>query len=434
MKIILMLMLLGGGMLSSATVTLEQAVRDGLELAASVRDGRIDVENAERRLRLARSRFLPDLDAGGSWRFQSERMQLAIDPIIQASQVLFPGLERTVGTKHNWDLYLGLTQPIYTGGILSRRRDQAEARVEEESLHLRSARVERASAIRAAYYTHAMLEQRRSVAQQLAERLELHLQRLEALAAEEMARRSDVLETRSRLVDTQLNVNELDQAVAEAVSRFHELCGHYPAEIFAAADPRAFSREEAETRFLSRHPGLAALKTRFQQLDLEEKAVAGKYRPSVAAFAAFHLGRPGVDMFAADWMGYAVLGVSFSMPVFHWGRGAEERGLVRASARKLDYRHEALLRNVAHALDRLFDRLAMLERQVDELKKLSGLTSEDIRLKQALYMEKQISNLDYLAVLCEQEQVLSRLEAARYNLKLTQVAVHRAIGYMEEEQ
>lgn len=434
MKQLLVFLLLGGSMLSSAVISLEQAVRDGLELAASVRNGRIDVENAERRLRLARSRFLPDLDAGGSWRFQSERMQLTIDPVFQAGQVLFPGLERTVGTLHNWDLYLRLNQPIYTGGTLSRRRDQAAVKVEEESLRLEAARVDQAAAIRAAYYTHAMLEQRRFVTQQLAERLELHLQRLEALAGEEMVQRSDVLETRSRLVDTRLSVAEFNQAVAEAASRFHELCGHFPGEITAAADPRTFSREEAETRFLNRHPGLAALKTGFRQLELEEEAVAGKYRPSVGAFAAVHLGRPGVDMFAADWMGYAVLGISFSMPVFHWGRGGEERGLVRASSRKLDHKHEELLRSVAHLLDRLFSRMAMLERQVVELQKLADLTAEDIRIKEALYREKQISNLDYLAVLCEQERAASRLEAARYNLKLTQIAVHRAIGFMEEQQ
>jgi len=434
MKHAMMLMLLIGGMLWPATVTLEQAVRDGLEIAAAVRNGRIDVESAERRLRLARSRFLPDLDAGGSWRFQSERMQLTIDPVVQAGQVVFPGLERTVGTMHNWDLYLGLTQPIYSGGMLSRRRDQAVVQVEEKSLHLMGARVERAAAIRTAFYTHALLAGRRDAARELEQRLKLHLRRLEALAAEEMVRRSDVLETRSRLVDTRLSVEELEQALAEAAIRFHELCGHSPGDVAVNKGPRAFTREEAAAFFRARHPGLAELDTRSRWLDLEEAVAASRYRPNMAAFAAFHLGRPGVDMFAAEWMAYATMGISLSMPVFHWHRQREERGLVRASARKLNNQRTELVRVVSHSLDRLYQRSAMLQRQVTELKKLVALKVEDTEIKQALYREKQISNLDYLAVLCERAQAQSRLEAARRNLTLTRIAVHRAIGYTEEEQ
>lgn len=434
MKTFLVLMFVGYGILTPAGMTLEQAVRDGLELAASIRNGRIDVENAERRLRLARSRFLPDLDAGGSWRYQSERMQLVIDPVIQNGSMMFPGLERTVGTRNNWDFYLGITQPIYTGGMLSRRRDQAAVQVDESSLRLQGERVKHAAAIRSAYFSHALLRGRLETARKLEERLELHLRRIEALAAEKMARRSDVLETRSRLVDARVSIQELEQALTETAISFHELCGHSPGEVTPGQDLRRFSREQAQAFFYSRHPGLEEMAKRSRWLELEEKTVVSRYRPSMAAFAAVHLGRPGIDMFSADWMGYAVLGVSLSMPVFHWNRSREERGLVQAMGQKLNNQRDDLVRGVSHALDRLFQRLDMLQSQVGELQKLVDLKTEDVELKQALYREQQISNLDYLAVLSEQAEAESRLEMTRSHLKLTHITVHRVIGYMQEEK
>ena len=434
MKRLLILLMFAGWTVLPASVTLDKAVKDGLALDVDVNNGEIDMDSARKRLRLARSRFLPDLDAGGSWRYQSQRMHLVIDPVIQGGRMVFPGLERTIGTLHNWDLYLGVTQPLYTGGILSRRRDQAEVRVREESQRLRAARVSRSLEIRAAYYTHAMLLERRDSALRLAGRLEIHLRRLEALAAEELARRSDVLETRSRLVETRLTLEEMEQAVDEAANRFHELCGHAVDQVTASGHIRRFSRREAGDFFRSRHPQLEAMDNQKQWLQLEEAVAAGRYRPSLAGHASFHLGRPGIDMFSAEWMGYAAVGITFSMPVFHWHRGREERGLVRAEARKLDNRRRNLLRLVSYQLDRIYRRLEMRARLVEELEELVALTREDGRIKGDLVREKQIANLEYLAVLTDCERAESRLAAAHCDLTLTQLAVHRAIGYMEEEE
>ncbi len=434
MKHFIIMLFLGFGLLMPASVTLKKAVQDGIALSAAVQNGEIEVESAERRLRMARTRFLPEMNAGASWRFQSERMQLSIDPIVQSGSILFPGLEKTVGTLHNWDIHLGIRQPLYTGGVLSRRFDQAREQSVTETLRLASQRVARAGEIRAAFYSYRLVCRKRDSSLRLLERLELHARRLDALAAEDLVRRSDVLETRSRIAETRLKLESLHRAVAEAAVRFHELTGHQPGSIADPPEPRAFTQDEALAYFRSHHPRLGEFSARERWLGLEEKVAAGRYLPQAEGYAELHVGRPGIDMFNSDWQTYATAGIRLSVPVFHWHRGRMERGLVSAAANQLENRRGEYIRMVTHTLERLYVRQRGLEVQRREAEHLVDYAREDATIKSELVREKQISNIDFLSVQVDLERFRSNLDEIDFELTLTRIAVQRTIGYWEDRQ
>lgn len=434
MKQLIIMLLLGFGLFMPASVSLDKAVRDGLELSAGVRNKALDVQNADSRLRLARSGFLPELNAGASWRYQSRRMQLSIDPILQEGNILFPGLEKTVGTLHNWDIHLGIHQTLYSGGILSGRLAQAREQSITETLRLASQRLLRAGEIRAAFYASRLICRRRDSSLRLLERLELHARRLEALAAEDLVGRSDVLETRSRIAETRMQLEGLRRGVAEAGLRFHELTGHQVVEITPTREPRTFSRQEALAFFRAHHPRLEEFSARGRWLGQEEKVVAGRYLPQAVGYAELHLGRPGIDFFNSQWQTYASAGVRLSVPVFHWHRGRIERGLVSVAANQLKNRREEYIRAVAHTLDRLYVKQKGLEAQRREAEQLVDFAREDAQIKSELYAEKQVSNIDYLTAMVDLERFRTRLEEIDFERILTRIAIQRTIGYWEEKQ
>lgn len=416
-----------------ARVTLSQAVKDAWAASGALESQKLEERAAAvARLSALRQKYFSAV-FGGSYRYSSDKVEVTagdfpfpLGPGVPPGQVLLsaPG--------HAVDLKLALQQPLYAGGALSQAVRIEERRELSERELTRLKRVELAGAVKSSYFNYRLYCRKRDSLNALLERLESHLRKVENLYAEELARRADLLETRSRADEARLGLEDVGQLIAAEAVRFRSLCGHDPGEVdFQAGGRREFAA--ARDTFLSGHPLLSSLDEKASQARLRKKVVSGAYLPQVGAFAEVHYGRPGQNFFRDRWTLYFIGGLSVSLPVFNWNRRGRDLELADIALRQLEDRRADFVRENERALRQLFLQLESLERKRALLDRLEAAAAEEAVLKEKLYEESQIDHSDLLAAMAGQERYRADRGGLDEQLELLAAGIDTLVGSCEEE-
>lgn len=429
MNKLLLLPLLGCALLLPAKVPLEKAVADGVARNEAVLNERLEEENIAVARRSAEFNRWFTADFAGSYLFKSQQMEITLP-------AMGPTAPRTIeaGGRHNYDLKLVLNQPIFTGGNLQRavEKEILAAAAAEHVTRLR--RVEAAGRIRASFFTWKLLTDRRRSLALLLEQLELHQRKLQSMLQEELVRRSDVLETAVKIEETRIGLIDLDQAAAAEAVQFHRWCSMGPEEIEEPAPCPPLSLEEALGALQARHPLLLSLDERLKMIPLQKKSLSAAYLPQVAGFAELHYGRPGIDFFRNRWSVYLQGGIGVSMPLFRWNRLQRDRRQADIAGEKLQNQRREFLADAEKNLRQLHTQQLALREKLAVIEGLTSLADEDAALKETLYRESQIANIDYLAALTARERYRSMKNEILVQIELVKNNIAVLIGHWEEPQ
>jgi outer membrane protein TolC len=413
-------------------IPLEKAVEQGIRLDAGWKNLRLEGRKAAVELEKARKTKWFTLDLGGSYLFKSEQIELRFPDTQPAPGVIIPGTHITAGSKHNYDLRLSLVQPVYTGNIISNSIAAAEQKAAVERYNLQQRKIEVAGAVKSSYFSFRLMKSKKRSLTLLIRNLELHRTRIADLYKEDLARKSDLLETEIKITEARMNLEALNRRMEEENIRFARLCSYDIADIREDYVESAGSFEESLARFTQHHPALKTLDRRVRLLQIGEKVVSGKYLPQVSGFAEVHYGRPGIDFFADRWSLYFQGGISVRMTLFDWNRLKREHELANASIRQLTNRREELVTEVKKGLKQLYAGLRSLGRQLELAKKLAASAAEDAALKEALYKENQAANVDYLSALVNKERYESLQDELGFQTQLLKMNINILVG--KEEQ
>jgi outer membrane protein TolC len=435
MKKAALILLLACAAALPAEVTLSQAVRDAWALSPGLDSQRLEEQAAAvARLTALRQKYFSVL-FGGSYRYSSDKVQVKagdfpfpLGPAVPSGAVILSAPDHTV------DLRLALQQPLYSGGVLDNAVRIEEGRMLSQREMVRLKRIEIAGAVKSSYHSHRLYRCRRDSLASLLSSLEAHLRRVERLHAEELARRSDLLETRAKANEVRLGLEDLEQLIAAEAVRFRSLCGRDPDKVDSAAGGGRESFAAAWDSFLAGHPLLRSLDERARILRLQRRSLAGAYLPQIGAFAELHYGRPGQNFFAEGWTLYFSGGVSVSLPVFNWNRRGRDLELADISLRQLENQRGDFVRESERGLRQLFLQRESLERKRDLLEHLAADAEEDERLKQKLYEEGQIDHADLLAAMTSREKYLAERGGLDAQLDLLAANIDTLSGTCEEEE
>ena len=418
-----------------ARVTLSQAVTDAWALSRSLDSQRLEERAAAvSRLTALRQRYFSVLFSG-TYRYSSDKVEVKasdfpfpLGPGVPANAVILsaPG--------DNFDLKLSLQQPLYTGGLLSNAVKMEAAREAAEKDLTRLKRIELAGAVKSSYFNYLLYCRKRDSLHSLLSSLDIHLKKAENLYAEELVRRSDLLETRAKADEMRLNLEDLEQLIAAEAVHFNSLCGHDPQDIDFQAGDRPESFAAAWGSFLSGHPLLRSLDERSRIVRIQRRSVSGAYLPQVSAFAEMHYGKPGQNYFLDRWTFYVTGGLSVSLPVFNWNKRGRDLELADIALRKLEDQRADFVRESERGLRQLFLYRDSLEKKRTLLDRLAANAEEDIRLKEKLYEENQIDHSDLLAAMTSQEKYLADREGLDAQMEMLKVSIDTLIGTCEEEE
>lgn len=413
-------------------IPLETAIAAGLKMDYNYLNTVLDLERAELQRQLSEKNKLFRLAFDGNYLYRSETIVIDSPPTQIPGGGLIPGRQIEAGVNHNFDFKLTLTQPLFTGGILSNSVKMKEVQKAVQANQKALKQNEIAGFIKSSYFQYLLLIRKKEALSTLRKTLQLHRQRIENLLSEGLARKTDLLETLSQIEEIQLNITDIEQAIDSERIQFRRLCGYNPEEIDETYREKPASQPEALSHFEDNHPVLKSLQNRIDMLSLQKKITAGKYLPQVLGFAEVHYGIPGIDYFAKKWTLYFQGGIMVTIPVFDWNRLGSEKTLIDIQKQKLENQKNQFVRDVTTSLEQLFSFLRKLEEKGDHINQLIAYSREDAALKEELYVEKQVPNVDYLAALLTREKNALALDEIRIQMEKIRVSINTLIGRSKE--
>ncbi len=381
---------------------------------------------------LRRKRF--SVQFSGSYRYTSDNVQVTAGDFPFSLGTEVPaGMVILTTPNDSIDLKFSLVQPIYTGGLLESvvRAERARGAAERELTRLQ--RLELAGRVKASYFSHLALCRKRDSLNHFLASLDLHLRKVENLHAEELARKSDLLETRARVDETRLSLADLEQLIAAEAVQFSSLCGFEPQEIDFQPAPAPVAYAAAREYFLAGHPLLRSLDEKARLVRAQQRSLAAAYLPQVSAFAETHYGRPGQNYFLNRWTFYVQGGLSVTVPVFNWNQRGRDLELADIARRKLENQRADFVRESEKMLRQLYLSLESAGKKLALLDGLAANAAEDVRLKERLYEESQIDHADLLAAMSGEERYLSSRGELLAQMEMLKAGIDTLIGRCEEE-
>lgn len=414
---VILIVLNGPVWLSAAGVSLEEAIQKGLERAVGYRNQVLEEKSLELEKKTAQMKRYFSLDSAASYVFKSEQME-----------IMFPGISLKAGAKHNYDLNLSLKQPLFTGNILSNGVKLSELELAAAQSQTLLEKIDSAAEIKSSYFNYHLLLDKKDSLETLIRQLGLHLKKIEDFYKEELVRKTDLLETRRKLQEQQLNVEDLNRLIAAEKFHFERLCGLDIDVVDAGYVENVADYGGALAVFKVSHPLLKTMDRNLAMLFTRGKMVKGGYLPQVAGFAELHYGRPGVDFFKNRWQLYFQGGVSFSLKLFDWDKKKRELLVLDYAGEKVKNQRDDFVLEGEKLLKQLFDAKGSMEKKIGILDELVRTAEEDVGLKENLYREQQVSNIDYLDALTTKERYESMKKETMMQLELVKVSINRVIG------
>ena len=413
----------------AAQIPLKEAVKAGIQKSLDLKNQRLSVEAQRFAAETADLQRRFTVDAGGSYRYQSQRMNIEIPVSEIGSNPNASDLSLSVGTHHSYDFNVQARQILFKGNILNNavKAESIKIAVEQNAAALK--KVEIAAAVKQSYFTYRLLQSKYQTLQVMMNRLEFHHNRLKSLFAEDLVRKSDLLETRNGLDEMRLRMEELNARMESERTRFRYLTGLDLADVEDDYHEADLTFERAADFFSSSHPVMLTLGDNLSLLDVRAQMIKGRGLPQIAAVTELHYGKPGIDFFQNRWSLYVVGGIQVSLPVFNWKKDSRELELLEINRRRLENERADFLEEGTNQLRRLFDDLESADRKIKIIRSLVETAREDNRLKEELLQEKQISNLEYLASVTAEEEYLSRLNEIRVQRDIIKLGIRSRIGW-----
>jgi outer membrane protein TolC len=400
-----------------AKIPLQTAIEKGLQRAVSYQNQVLDEKSRELENRTAQMKKYFSAGFDGSYLFKSEQMEIS-----------FPGQSMIVGAKHNYDMSLWLKQPIFTGNIVTNSIKISEIQLAIAQTQTSIEKIEIEAKIKSSYFNYHLLLNKKKSLDTLIRQLNLHLKKIRNFYREELVKKTDLLETRRKIREQEINVEALNHSIHSEKIHFETLCGVDIDTVAVDFRERGWHYHRAFKEFKKSHPVLKVLAERILMLNTQGKIVKGEYLPQIAGFAELHYGKPGIDFFKNQWGFYFQGGIRFGLKLFDWNKRKRQLTTLDYGVKKVvNQRDDFILEGEKH-LKQLFDARRSIKKKMGILDHLVQLADEDARLKAGLYQEQQVSNIDYLDALTTKERYMSRKNELKMHLELIKVSINRIIG------
>lgn len=432
-KIVLPLLIFGFVFrLIPAEVTMEQAIREGIKLSYNYKNHMLETRALELAKKNALMNKMFNLTSGASYLFKSAQMEITLPDMNPALGVVIPGSSMLVGAKHNFDVKLSLSQPIFTGNILTNMVKLETVKIAVEENRAQLSKIETAAEIKGSYFNYRLILNRLRSLESLLKQLQLHQGKLQNYFREDLIKKSDLLETEAKIQEQSLNLRDLQNLLENEKINFKTLCGFDIEAVEKNYSEKNIDYTQAFTDFKSSHPVLKTLDESIAGFNIREKMVNGAYLPQIGGFAEIHYGRPGIDFFRNEWSLYFQGGFSIDVRIFDWNKRKRDVKIIRFGIEKIENEKNDFIKEGEKRFKQLFAAKSTAEAKLAAVEKLVQIAAEDISLKEGLLKEQQIDNIDYLSALTRKESYDSLRNTILAQLELIKVNINQLIGKFEE--
>ena len=210
-KTIFMILLMFAAVLP-AKVTLSQAVANAWAINPGLDSQQLEEKAAAiAGLTAWRQKYF-SVYFSGSYRYTSDKIEVAVSDFpFSFGANIPPGTVILSTPDQNVDLKMSLVQPLFSGGLLNNAVKMETMREAAEKDLTRLRKIELAGRVKSSYFNYLLYCKKRDSLNFLLSSLDLHLKKVENLYAEELVKKSDVLETRVKADEVKLGLEDLEQ-------------------------------------------------------------------------------------------------------------------------------------------------------------------------------------------------------------------------------
>lgn len=331
------------------SLTLQESIQHALDNHGLLQRAEAEALEARAGEQQAQSAWWPSLTTEASY----VRLDDRIPPI--EGQV--PGADETFEIApiefNQFRSEIRLEQMLFTGLRRTRQIRAASARAEAADAAVAEQRAAVALEVREAYWTLAREHSRVEAAEQSLRHVQAHLQNVQAQFEAGAALEHQVLASRTRVAEAQLDRVEATNAVRMARTTLNQLIGEaLHTEIELVTDPETAAQIDPTVDGIDDHPQLRAFQQQVTALEAEAGIARREWLPNVALTGRYLFARPNPnffferDQFRGNWEA----GMTMRWTVWDGGRRSAvtdgARARLRATEAQLDHTRREIKRRI----------------------------------------------------------------------------------------
>lgn len=419
-KVIFIFLILTGSFSSWAQVSIKEAINKGYAISNLLKAQDNDEHAKYIRIVNAKMDKLFKVEGSAAYQYKTRRPSSPL-----------PG-SGNIGTHHTYDLNVKISQSIWDGGILKKKMNVREVAHELSSNNTALIKIQIKGAIIGSYLNYRSLLKQKKIQKALLDNLLLHEKRVKDLYKEELLMKTDLLETKKLKLSRVNLINELDELIELETLEFRKLCGYTPSEIDLWTLRTDITGSNTLKYFESKHPIMKAYNLKLSKEKISGQIVQAAYQPQIRGYAAVHYGKPGVDFFDNKWQIYGEGGINLSLKLFDWNRKRREKQITGHNISRIKLEKNETYWETSKSIRQLFKSIKSINYRLKNLGEIITVAEEECRLKQDLYKEHQISNIEYLRALTTKDEHISQQEALTCALELTKLRILITSGLIME--
>jgi outer membrane protein TolC len=335
----------------------------------------------------------------------------------------------------NFNTRVEVSAPLYSGGQIGARQDEAQAHVRAAQAGDAAARQQVLLDVLQAYQGVHLARAYIQVSEQAKTAATEYVRVTGSLHKQGMAVKSDLLSARVNLENAKLNVSEARRQEATALDRLKLLLGRklgddldVSAEVLPALP--AGDAEAMRVQAIARHPALQALREQLTAAQSATAAARGASLPQLNVMARHDWNDRDLGFGAASY----TLGGTLSWNVFDGGHNNAAIDRTQAArleqAARLRQAEEAIAFQVTEARRRALEAEQRLAARGEAVKE----AEEAQRLTRLRYENGVTTLVDLLATQTQLDRARADLAQARHDLSVSRGQVLQAAGLLDTEQ
>jgi outer membrane protein TolC len=420
------LALTGRPVVAHAQDTLHVARLQEAALRNDPRAGQFGLLRSATDLRLAAigSERLPQLELNGFGSHQSDVSRPTLD---------LPGATFPNFPKDRWQTTLDVTQTLYDGGVISRRRDLERARHAEEAAATSVALYGLRSEVNTAFFSAFLLQQQSAEFDALVTDLDARLAAVRARVAAGTALSREAAEVEAERVRAMLQRDEARASRRASLAILADLAGQ-PIDTTAVlvlpteAPEKSHAMDPSKLAALRLRPEFEQLRQSRLRLDREAALARTENWPRVSAFGQAGVGLPGLDQFRTTSDAFWQAGVKLEWRPWTWRSARRNAEALRYEQRVLESDEQALARSLARKVVADLEEISRLRAAIAEDQRVVSLRAEIERQARVQHDEGAITTADYVETRTDVLEARLTLQRHRVELARARAAYLTTLG------
>ena len=369
----------------SLNQVLQTALKQNKELQAQ----RQQLNSAQLQAQAAFRKTLPTLDLSASYRHVTHVAQLEFP-----STIPIPGFPTNVslGQYDTYESGLTLKYVLFSGFAQKNQIKLMRQQARLANINLEEKQKEIAFKVIGAYRNVQNKQLELEVLKSSLKRIDLQIKRLKALVKQGMALSVDSLSLKLARLNAQKQIIAVQGQLAIARQQLEQLVGTKvkvePFEHATVSEPSMLPvlQEMAPYRKLKQQQAMQRTVVKINQ---------SHYLPSLAAFASYNYGKPGLDFIKGDWMTYGIWGVNLSWNLFSWNADRLTEQAARARVKQIQWQKEAVKEQLQTRFDNALQDWQTLKEQEKVVKTALQVARQKMKIIESRYKQGMATATDF---------------------------------------